>query len=352
MSAIFYKQKPIIGFDISKTSIKVMSVDTAKMLVHGYGAIDLDPSKISDDMNDATITYLSEKTAELFTKKTAGMLSSQRAVIGIPTARTFFRTFTLPSSQAANVKEAVNLESEQYIPIALDSLYLDYQITDRTKEQITVAMCAAPRKMIDGILEVARRCGIDAAMIEPSMNAVARLLKRTEEGALPTIVIDMDSATTDIAILINSTVQVTGGLSIGGNTFTLDIAKKLGVPLEAAHQLKVLNGLSAGPRQAKLTDALKPNLSKIVHETKRIMRYYGDRFPSGEKIEQVLIVGSGSNVPGIGEFFTNELVMPVRTASPWQVLNFGTLAPPAKQVRARFMAAAGLAMVQPEDIWS
>lgn len=352
MSSIFYKQKPIIGFDISKTSIKVMSVDTSKMLVHGYGSVDLDPMKVPDEISDATITYLTEKINELFEKHVIGTLSSQRAVVGIPTARTFFRTFTLPRAQESTLRDAVNLEVEQYIPINLDSLYVDYQIIKRTKEELTVSMCAAPQKLIDGILEATRRCGIETAMIEPSMNSVARLLKRTEEGNLPTVVIDMDPATTDIAILSDSTVQVTGGLSIGGNTLTLDIAKKLDLPIETAHQLKVLNGLATGPRQAKLTGALKPSLLKITKETERVLRYYADRFPDGAKIEQVLLVGSGSNVPAIGDFFTNELVMPARTASPWQVLNFGNLTPPAKQLRARFMTAAGLALVKPEEIWS
>lgn len=29
-----------------------------------------------------------------------------------------------------------------------------------------------------------------------------------------------------------------------------------------------------------------------------------------------------SNMPGIGDFFTNELIMPARVANPWQQLNF------------------------------
>ena len=81
------------------------------------------------------------------------------------------------------------------------------------------------------------------------------------------------------------------------------------------------------------------------------MRYYTDRFPSKAKIEQVIIVGSGSNMPGIGEFFTNELIMPARVASPWQSLNFDNVKQPAKPLRAKFVASAGLAMINQEEIW-
>jgi type IV pilus assembly protein PilM len=91
---------------------------------------------------------------------------------------------------------------------------------------------------------------------------------------------------------------------------------------------------------------------KIVNETNKVMRFYTDRFPEEGKLEQVLIVGSGSGVPGLGDFFTNELIMPARIASPWQELKFSNIEAPAKQLKPRLMAAAGLSLVQPQEIWS
>ena len=99
----------------------------------------------------------------------------------------------------------------------------------------------------------------------------------------------------------------------------------MNVPIETAHQFKVLNGLNPGPRQARIAGALQPSLEKMTNEVKRVMRYYTDRFPNEKKIEQILIVGGGGNLPGIGDFFTNELLMPARVASPWQMLNFDGL---------------------------
>ena len=61
-------------------------------------------------------------------------------------------------------------------------------------------------------------------------------------------------------------------------------------------------------------------------------------------------MGGGANIPGIGEHFTNALVMPARVASPGQELNFGKLQPPAKDFRPRYITVAGLASVPPEKI--
>lgn len=349
MSNVFYKTKPIIGLDISKTSIRAMSVDRTKMLVHGYGSIDLDPSKMTDDLETGQ-EYLSGRLEELFANNITGKLDSDRVVLGVPAARTFARTFTLPANKESDMTEAVNLEVEQYVPMPLESLYVDSQIIKRDKENMTVLMCAVPRKFTDTLLEITRGAKLETMMIEPSINAVSRLLEYTKEGGMPTVIIDVGPTNTDIAIF-DQAIRVTGGLNVGGNTLTLDIAKKMNIPLETAHQFKVLSGLNPGPRQAKISNALRPSLMKIINETRKVIRFYTERFTDEAKIEQILIVGSGSNVPGLGEFFTNELVMPVRIASPWQALNFGTLKQPSKPLRPRFMTAAGLALVNPEEIW-
>ena len=81
------------------------------------------------------------------------------------------------------------------------------------------------------------------------------------------------------------------------------------------------------------------------------MRYYNERINSGRKLEQLLVVGSGSNLPGIGEYFTNNLVMPARVASPWQRLDFAKLQEPPKQFRPRYITVSGLASISPGGIW-
>jgi type IV pilus assembly protein PilM len=212
-------------------------------------------------------------------------------------------------------------------------------------------MCAVAKTIVDKCVAAAESAGLTVCLVEPGMSAAARLLTCTEDGQLPSIIVDIGPASTDIAVLDSGWVRVTGGLTIGGNTLTLDIAKKLSVTLENAHQLKVLNGLSAGPRQAKIKSAIEPSLKQILVETRKVMRYYNERISDERKLEQLLVVGSGSNMPGIGEYFTNELIIPARVASPWQKLDFGKLPEPARQFRPRYITVAGLAIVSPREIW-
>lgn len=349
MNKLFYKDKPLIGLDISSTDIKVMSIDQKHRYITGYGVIDLDPLQIRKSLDDDG-EYLLTGLKTLLERKLVGRLVSDHVVLGIPTLRTFSRTFTIPASAENTLREAVELEVGQYIPIPMTLLNVDYEIIERTNELITVIMSAVPRKLVDTAINVCERAGLTVVMVEPSINAVARLLKATEKGQLPTVIVDIGAANTDIGVLDGS-VRVTGGIAVGGNTFTLALSKKLEVSLENAHQLKVLYGLSPGPKQAKLSSALRPSLRSIITETRKVIRYYNERLSGERRLEQVLVVGSGSNVPGIGDYFTNELVMAARTANPWQELNFGDLPQPAKQFRSRYISVAGLANIPKGAMW-
>jgi type IV pilus assembly protein PilM len=350
VAKLFYHDKPVIGLDISQTGIKVMAVDPKKWLVLGYGSIDLDPAKVQKSLegNDG---YLSENIQALLSDKLIGSLPSNHTVVGIPTNRTFSRTFTVPIKAEGTLADAVEIEVDQYIPIPMASLYVDYEVIERSKDQLTVIMAAVPKVLVDSCMAAANSAGLRPIMVEPGINSVARVLESTEEGHLTTLIVDIGSASTDIAVLEGGAIRVSGGVGIGGNTFTLDIAKKLDVALENAHQLKVLNGLSAGPRQAKISGALQPSLQRILAEVRKVIRYYNERLNDDRKLEQVLVVGGGSNVPGIGDYFTNELVMPARVASPWQKLDFGKLPQPTKQLRPRYLTVAGLASVNPQEAW-
>jgi type IV pilus assembly protein PilM len=199
MTKLFYKDKPIIGLDISQTGIKVMAVDPKKWLVLGYGSVDLDPAKVQKSL-ESDDNYLSENISSLLHEKLIGELPSNHVIVGVPTSRSFSRTFTVPVAAEKTLKDAVEIEVDQYIPIPTSALYIDYEIIERSKEELTVIMSAVPRILIENCIVAVEAAGLRPIMVEPGINAVARVLEATEEGHLPTLIVDIGPASTDIAI--------------------------------------------------------------------------------------------------------------------------------------------------------
>lgn len=348
MSKLFFKNKPIIGLEVSQSSAKVMALKPSKRLVTGYGSVELELNKMAN-VNDMS-SHLNERLHELFAKNVVGKLPSNHVIVSVPTARTFTRSISLPRSAETDLSSAIRLEAEQYIPVAMDELYIDHEIIQKDKDSIEVLLSAVPKLQIDAVVNVCREVGLKPLLIEPSISSVARLVRTAEEGELPTIILDIGAEGTDIAVLDKS-IRVTGGINIGGHSMTEAIMKELGLTHDAAHMLRTHNGLGVGPKQAKVKKALDPVLTKIIEETRKITRYYSERLGKETKLEQLIIVGGGSNVPGIGEHFTENMSMPARIASPWQILDFGKLTPLSKQMKPRFITAIGLSLVNQKDLW-
>lgn len=350
LSKLFYREKTITGIDIGQTAIKIMSLDPRKGEVTSFGSFDVDPASIQAALRDGDPTYIVDSLTTLLRDKTVGSFGSKKVIVSIPASLAFTRTLALPIKAEKVLKSAVELEAEQYIPLPIASLVIDYQIIGRTASELSVLMCAAPRKIITAVSTAIDKVGLEVVAIEPSLMSIGRLLTTTEDAGMPSIIVDIGAIATDIAAVDGSTIRVTGTAAIGGNSFTLNIAESLKISLEQAHQMKVLYGLAYSTKQKKLTKAMTPDLDAIVSEVKKIIRYYNDRL-GGERLEQLLIVGSGANIPGIGEYFTNALVMAARVANPWQNISFGHLAAPARQVKPRYITVAGAASVTQEELW-
>lgn len=346
---LFVHNKPLIGIDISYTYLKVMTINMSKWSVACYGSITIDPLKAHESLT-GNPEYLSEKLKELVAKNIIGRVPSDHAVICIPTNLTYNRSTSLPVEASKKMAEAVSLEAEQSIPVPGKELNMTYEVLEKTKESVEVSISAVPKKIVDNVVSICDAAGFYPMLVQPSISSVARLITLTEQGQLPTLVVDIGAATTDLAILSHGKIRANASVQIGDNAFTNAISKALKTSLENAHQLKVTDGLAYSKKQASITKALAPSLKQIVDEIHKILRYNSERLGSTEKIEQVIVVGSGSNMPGLGEYFTDTLIMPARVGSPWQNLNFGSLQQPARQFKARYISVAGVASITPKEL--
>lgn len=346
---LFLRGKQTIGIDIGSSSIKAMSMKPGTYRVTAYGAITGDPKSLNDSLRIKP-DYLSETLVNLLQKNLIGGTKAQYAVVAIPTELTYSRFISLPKDASKNLREAVELEAEQYVPIPLNEVHLSWIVTEVTPQENHIVFTACPKRIIDNVAQACTAARLLPIAIIPSINASAKLIGAAERGELPSLIIDIGASSTDIAIL-DGAIKATASTPIGGNTFTYDLSKKLKVSAEEAHQLKVLNGLALSDRQADITAALTPSLKKIDHEVSVMLRYYQERIAQKDrKIEQILVVGGGSNIPGLGDYFTNALLMPARIASPWQMIDFDKLKQPTKQFKPRYLTVAGLASFSTKEI--
>jgi len=348
----FYHDKPVFGLDIGFSSLKVMQVSMSGKKQHsvtGYGVTSFDPTAIVDGViKDPEV--IAKVAHELFSKNLIGDITTHRVNVAIPAARTFNRTLVLPKMNNKDLAEAVKLETEQYIPIPIEELYMDYEIIRRTDKETELLLVAVPRKIVDSYMTLMRLLGLEVVSMETTISAAGRLFVHAEQSDVPTILIDFGSISSDITIF-DKTLVVTGTAMGGGDSFTNTIAEKLKVTKQEAHVIKTKYGLGVSKKQKEITEGVAPVLEQILKEIRRMIRYYEDRSDANHKIGQVVTMGGGANMPGLSEYMTNLLRLPVRMCDPWQHLDFGGLQPPNNVEKSMYVTVAGLALINPKEMF-
>lgn len=349
----FFSDKPLFGLDIGRSSIKVMQLDNSTKApeIIGYGTVDFDVSALSEGVivkPEAIATAMHD----LFSNRLNGEITTRRTAMALPGYRTFTRSIQLPKLGPDELHEAVQLEVEQYVPMSLEELYLDYTTTGETGESQNVFVVAVPKKIIDSYLNLATKLGLEPILIEPTMTAGARFFARDKHSNMASIVADFGSLTATISIY-DKTIVATSTVSAGGLVFTEAIRNQLGVTQEEAGDIKTKFGLDISKYQERVSAALEPSLGKVVTEIRRMLRYYDEHYGGRGGIGQIVTLGGGANMPGLSDYLTNALKVPVRTHEhPWAVFKHDEdLKQPIEADRLMYATVAGLSLLNPKEVF-
>lgn len=360
----FFHDKPLFGLEIGHGSMKVMQVATAEPAktaakktaakhslsrLIGYGFTSFDTASQKDGVI-VQPEIVAKAALELFRERLIGDITTKRVAIAIPAYRTFTRSLRLPKLKQKEMDEAVQLEAEQYIPLPLEELYLDYEIIGQVEDSMELFAVATPRNIVDSYLDLAQVLGLETVLIEPTLGSLGRLFTLDSQSDIPAIIINLGSVSSDISIF-DRQMLVTGTVQGGGEDFTESIKDKLGVTLQEAALIKTRYGLSLSKKQTEIKQALDPILQEIVKEIRRMVRYYGEHYGTKRPIEQVITMGGGANMPGLDEYLTAALHLAVRHSDPWQYLDFKGLQPPNVSDRPMYSTAAGLSLARPSEVF-
>ncbi len=351
------RNKPMFGLDVGQGSLKVMQVDHAPSSkdnastprVTGYGTISFDANALDNGVIRKP-ELIAEALQRLFTNQLIGDITTRRVAVAIPSYRSFSRSMQLPKLSTKDLDAAVRLEAEQYIPVALDNLYLDYAMAREGKETDDLLAVAVPKEIVDSYLVLARMVGLEVMLVETTMAADSRLVAHDKYNDITSVIIDFGSMSADISVF-NKNTLVTGTVPAGGLIFTNSIKEALGVTLAEAGVIKTKYGLSLSKKQHEILQALEPTLQGLTKEIRRMVRYHEEHYGTEKSIGQVVVFGGGANMPGLSEYLTSALRLPVRVHDPWQYLNYDGLQAPNKADKLMYATVAGLSLADPREMF-
>lgn len=340
---LIYKDQPIFGFDLGTRTAKMLQLKHAgkHLQVMGYGYANFpDEAIVEGIVVDPEV--IAETLKPLIKQISYGKITATRVATALPVAKLFTRILELPPMNPADLDAAVRLEAEQYVPVPLPDLYIDYEVVERLPEHVEVLMVAAPRAIVDSYIKLFDLLGLEVAAIESSLSAVTRALTATMPADQVTLLADIGSGSIDLAIY-DKVVRLTDTIAIGGDTLTTQLVSDLGITREQANEVKFKFGLGPSGLQPKIQASLKKPLQTMSAEMRRVLKYYTDRSANKRSVQQIALAGGSASLPGLVDYLSKELGLPVVIADPWNGLEMKNLPSVSKLEAPIYTTAIGLA---------
>jgi type IV pilus assembly protein PilM len=338
---LFVKDTEFFGLDIGSTAIRLVQLRRGSQhpALVAYGALPV-PANLTASDSQMDQDKISELIKQLVREN---RVSLKHVTVGLPANKVFTTVITTPKIDNSQLAKAIKYQAEQYIPMALDQVKLDWAVIDQSKDgkQLEVLLVAAPVAAVDRYMTILEKAGLEPLALEANATAVARALIPT--NTLAVAMVDFGALDSDISIVWNNAPRLIRSVAVGGMTFVRSVAQNLGLDEVQATQFTYKFGLTQSKLEGQVFKAIKPTLDNLVSEVEKSVKYFSGRYPE-VKLEKLVVTGSASALPELGPFLANSTGLPVEFGNAWVNVSYPSgLQEKLMSLSSEYAAAVGLA---------
>lgn len=291
----FGKDKSILGVDIGTQAIKLVQLRSEDQMLETYGIVDI-KEPITMQSKDTVINDTVNLLTSLVEKAN---ISTKRCAMSLPNSAVFTSVIDMPKMTDTELESAIQYEAKKYVPLPFSEVSLSWSLISEDVATNTnkVLLIAVPKQIRDTYIKIFQQAGLELEVIE--IEALALIRSLVEDKSKNDVIIDIGAKVTGINFVREGLLQLTRNLNVGGDTITEKISQALNLQAGRAEQFKRDFGLNS---TEFLPEAVKPVLNDIKSEIKQILELYKSH---GVACDQVILVGGGSLMPGMREFFSD-----------------------------------------------
>jgi len=340
---------PSVGIDISDRSIKYIQL-TRKggiIVIQKKGSIPLAEGIISSGE-----IKNKEKLIELM-RSIKEEINTPYIIAAMPEEKTFLSRIKLPLMKRYKIKEALELQLEEHVPLTHDNAVFDFEIikekTSGPDNHIDVNIIAFPKDIVNDYVNIFKEAGLTPLAFEMEVQALARaVVPQNDDEAY--VVVDFGKTRTTLAIACENKIQFTSTIKIAGDDLNNAITKNLKVDIFRAEKIKKEQGFVRTKDNEEVFNALLPVISTIKDEISRHISFWNSHLKTCDRersrVKKILIGGGDSNLFGFSEYLSYNLKMPVEQYNPWiNLISFDEYVPDMELKESLLYATAiGLAL--------
>lgn len=321
MFGLFKKKKDLVGIDIGSSSIKLVQLWQSR---DGYQLLNaaimpLPPEAIVDNsMMDtgAVVDAVKNLVASLGIK-------TKDVVCSISGNAVIIRKIMLPAMTTEELEDQISWEAEQYIPFDIKDVHIDFQIlgpdtVDPSK--IQVLLVASKKDIINDYVALFADAGMTLHVMDVDSFAVQNAYE-LNSGLIDEVcaLINVGAGVMNINVVRGETSLFTRDVQMGGNQYTEEIQKQLGVNAQEAETMKML---AAEQQNGPLTEVINRVNDSVAQEIRRSVDFYNSTASGDDRIGRIRMSGGCSKMLGLQDAVAAKLGIEVDVLNPFERIKF------------------------------
>ena len=342
--------RPLIGVDISSSSIKMVELAAASgggFRVERY-AIEALPRDAVSDGNIANLDAVSEAIRRGWRRLGT---STKFVALALPASAVITKKIILPAGlRDQELEVQVESGANQYIPFALDEVNLDFQVVGPAAsgaDEDEVLIAASRKEKVEDRVAAAEAAGLKALVMDvesyASLSAFELVQADLPEAGQDKIIalVDAGANVMNVSVLRNGVQVYAREQAFGGFLLTQDIMRHFGMSLEEAESGKRTGSLP----ESYESDLLRPFMDALALEVSRALQFF---FTSTQfnQVDHIVLAGGCAVIPGLAETVSGRTQVDTHIANPFARMSLGTKIRP-KSLSAdapALLVACGLAL--------
>ena len=260
-------------------------------------------------------------------KASPRQIRASRIVSTLPETFVFSKTIQVPKMSMKELEVAIPNEAAQYLPIPLADVYVDYQILiDHPDEPVTdILVAAAPKKLVNDYVEMAKMAGLELAALETKPIAIGRAII-PDKSPDAYVVVNIGSEISRISIWDKNEIRLATTAPLGKNHILESISSV--VP-----GIKNIAEVEINEKTKAAIDVLFEGLIDEIFEA---VKYHQNRDYKPSAIKEILLCGKCAQIKDIDKYIAGLTKIKASIAKPKYKTNM--------EIKPQFITAFGLAL--------
>lgn len=336
----------ILGIDIGTYSIKIVEMEKEgnRQVLKNYAAFNVvgesaDGHAHNKLLIDLPVDELAHRIKILLNRAN---FKSRAVSMSIPVYSSFVTNIEMPKMSKSEIEKSISFEAKKYIPVPLEEVMVDWYLIGDEGEKTNVLLMAAPKELVAKYQTIAQVAGLELKSLEIETFSSARSVVGND--TVCSLIYDFGEYSIGISIVDNGVIKFFHNLTnLAGGDINRSIMKIMNIGLEKARDFKEKRGLNLGEGEKEISDIIFSLFGSIARETERVLNVYNQKF--NHRPERIIIGGGSALMPGIKEYFKENLKIETAIANPFKKI----VCPPELEKRLEeigpsFINAVGLAI--------